>query len=75
MIAMTSTSITYLVAVCCGVFALAAWIGLVAIPAWASYSKTWERLGAVFLSLYVLVAAVLLGLGVGGAGVWLYLQG
>lgn len=71
---MTSQSVTYLVGAFCGVFALAAWIGLVVIPAWASYSKTWERLGAAFLSLYVLLGAVLLGLGVGGAGVWLYLQ-
>ncbi len=71
---MTSQTITYLVAAFCGVFALAAWIGLVVIPAWASYSKTWERIGAAFLSLYVLVGAVLLGLAVGGAGVWLYLQ-
>jgi len=71
---MTSQSITYLVAAFCGVFALAAWIGLVVIPAWASYSKTWERIGAAFLSVYVLLGAVLLGLAVGGAGVWLYLQ-
>ena len=71
---MTSQSITYLVAAFCGVFALAAWIGLVVIPAWASSSKTWERIGAAFLSVYVLLGAVLLGLAVGGAGVWLYLQ-
>jgi hypothetical protein len=73
-IALTSESTTYLVAACCGVFAVAAWVALVLIPAWASYSGVWQRIGAAFLSLYVLAAGILVGLGVGGAGVYLYLQ-
>ena len=40
------------------VFALAAWIGLVVVPAWTSYSTVWERLAAAFHSLYVLLAGV-----------------
>ncbi|MBJ7459429.1 MAG: hypothetical protein JHD02_09610 [Thermoleophilaceae bacterium] len=34
---------------------------LIAWPAWNSYGRTWERVSALFLSLYVLVA--MLGLG------------
>ena len=35
---MSNESIILLVAACSGVFALAAWVGLLAIPAWQSYS-------------------------------------
>ena len=65
---MTNQSITYLVAACCGVFGLAAFIGFIVVPAWMSYTRVWERLAAAFLSLYVLLAFVLLGAG-GGAAV------
>ncbi len=65
---MSNQSITYLVAACCGVFGLAAFIGLIVVPAWTSYSRVWERLAATFLSLYVLAAFVLVGIG-GGAAV------
>ena len=68
---MTNTSVTYLVAACCGTFAVAAFVGLVLIPAVSSYSRLWERLAAAFLSLYVLAAFV--GLGVlAGAWIWLW---
>jgi hypothetical protein len=58
---MSSTSVTYLVAACAGVFSLAAFTAWVLIPAWSAYSRAWERVAAVFLSLYVL--ATLLGMG------------
>ena len=68
-----STTATYLVAVCAGVFGLALYVGLILAPAWASYSRTWERLAATVLSLYVLV--VFAGTGVLGALAFVYFWG
>lgn len=65
---MSNEAITYLVGVCCGVFGLAAFVALVAVPAWTAYSRVWMRMAAVVLSLYVLAAAMLLGVA-GAAGV------
>lgn len=69
---MSPTTITYLVAACSGVFALAAYIGLILVPAWNSYSTLWQRLGAAFLTLYILAAAVLVGVAIGGAVIWFW---
>ncbi len=55
---MSGTSVTYLVAVCAGVFGLAAYAGLILVPAWTAYSRLWERVAATVLSLYVLAALV-----------------
>ena len=33
------------------------------VPAWQSYSRAWERVAAVFLSLYVVAAFMLVGVG------------
>jgi hypothetical protein len=68
---MSNGGLTYLVAVTCGVLALAAFVWFIAVPAWNAYSKTWERIAASFLSLYVLVALVLVG-GLGGAAIAYY---
>jgi hypothetical protein len=43
-------------------------------PAWASYGRTWERIAAGFLSLFILAAMVGIGIGIGVAGLYLYLQ-
>jgi hypothetical protein len=68
---MSNTHITYLVGACCGVFAVAAFVGLVMVPAITAYSRIWERIAAAFLSLYVLAAFV--GVGVlAGAWIWLW---
>lgn len=40
---------------------LIAFIVLIAWPAWNSYGRNWERVSALFLALYVLVA--MLGIG------------
>jgi len=69
---MSNESITYLVAASCGVFALAAYVGLILIPAWQSYSRVWQRVAASFLTLYVLAAFLLLGTGGGLAVVWFW---
>ena len=43
---MSNESIIYLVAACSGVFGLAAYVGLIVVPAWTAYSRIWERLAA-----------------------------
>jgi hypothetical protein len=43
---MSNESIIYLVAACSGVFGLAAYVGLIVVPAWTAYSRVWERLAA-----------------------------
>jgi hypothetical protein len=69
---MSNNAVTYLVAACCGVFALAAYAAWILIPAWTSYSRWYERIGAAFLSLYVLVAMIGVGLFGGAAVVWFW---
>jgi hypothetical protein len=51
---------------------LIAWVGLVLVPAWMSFSRVWERLVATVLSLYVLAAFVMVGLLLGGAFLWYF---
>jgi hypothetical protein len=69
---MSNTATIYLIAGACGVLGLAAYVGLILVPAWSSYTRLWQRFTAAVLSLYVLAA--LLGLGLLGAGavLWLY---
>lgn len=62
---MTNTSITYLVAACCGVFGLAFFFWLVVAPALSAYRRLWERAVVVVLSGYVLAALVGVGVVVG----------
>lgn len=69
---MTNTSITYLVAAGAAVFSLAAFGMWVVVPAWTSYSRTWERVAAAFLSLYVLAAFAALGAGAGGLVIYFW---
>jgi hypothetical protein len=51
---------------------LIAWVALVLVPAWTSFSRIWERLVATVLSLYVLAAFALLGLLLGGGFLWYF---
>ena len=51
---------------------LIAWVALVLVPAWTSFSRAWERLVATVLSLYVLAAFVGAGLLLGGAFLWYF---
>ena len=59
---MSNTEITYLVGACLGVFGVAAFCGLVIVPAVVSYRRPLERVAAVVLSVYVLAALVGIGL-------------
>ena len=69
---MSNESIIILVAACSAVFGFAAWVGLLAIPAWQSYSRVWERIGAVFLSLYAVAAFIGIGVAAGALVVYLW---
>jgi hypothetical protein len=51
---------------------LIVWAALVLVPAWTSFSKLWERLVAVVLSVYVLAAFALAGALLGGAFLWYF---
>lgn len=48
-----------------GLISLAAFIGLILVPALGSYGRTWEKFAAGFLSLFVLAALVLVGVVIG----------
>jgi O-antigen ligase len=65
-------TITYIVVAATGVLGLAAYIGLILVPAWTAYSRVWERLAAAFLSLYVLAAFIGVGAAGGAAVVWFW---
>jgi hypothetical protein len=69
---MSSTTVTYLVAACCGVFGLAAFAAWIVVPAWTAYGRLWERVAATFLSLYVLLALIGLGVLGGALVVWFW---
>lgn len=69
---MSNESIIYLVAACSGVFALAAYIGLIVVPAWTAYSRIWQRVAATVLSLYVLAGFLVVGVAGGAAIIWFW---
>jgi hypothetical protein len=48
-----------------GLLSVAAFVGLILVPALGSYGRVWEKLVAGFLSLFVLAALVLVGLVIG----------
>jgi hypothetical protein len=57
-----------------GLVAFIAYVGLIALPAWTSYGRWWERAGAVFMSLFILATLLGIGVGIGAAVVWTYDQ-
>jgi predicted PurR-regulated permease PerM len=67
---MTNEAITYLVGAFCVVFAIAAYVAFILVPAWTAYSRWWQRFAAGFLSLYVLAAMLGVGIVVGAMVVW-----
>jgi len=69
---MSNETIIYVVAIGSGVVGLAAYLGLIVVPAWTAYSHVWERLAAVFLTLYVLAGFLLLGVAGGAAVIWFW---
>jgi hypothetical protein len=62
----------YLLFGAAGLISLAAFLGLIFVPAVSSYGRVWEKAAAGFLSLFVLAALVLLGVVLGLAVVYYY---
>jgi hypothetical protein len=48
-----------------GLISLLAFAALILAPAVASYGRTWEKATAAILSLFVLAALLMLGVGIG----------
>lgn len=71
---MSNQTWTYVVAGTAAGLSLIAWATLVLLPAWTSFSKLWERLVAVVLSVYVLAAFALAGALLGGGFLWYFDQ-
>jgi hypothetical protein len=69
---MSNETIIYVVAAASGVLGLATYVGLIAVPAWTAYSRVWERLAALVLTLYVVAGFVLVGIGGGAAVIWFW---
>jgi len=69
---MSASAITELVAVGAGLLALSAFVWLVLVPAVSAYERTWERVVAGLLSLWVLGAFVGVGILAGGAVIWFW---
>lgn len=67
---MSSDAITQLVAICAGLAALAAFVGLVMVPVVSAYQRAWERVVAGLLSLWVLGAFVGVGVIAGAAVIY-----
>ncbi len=69
---MSNELITYIVAGLCGLLIVAAFVWLIVLPAWSSYSRVWERIAASFLTLYVLAALVMAGVAGGAAIIYFW---
>jgi hypothetical protein len=70
---MGRTATNELVGACAVVFGLALYAGLILVPAWYAYKRTWERVAAKVVSLYVF--AVLVGVGAAAALAAIYFWG
>lgn len=55
-----------------GPLALAAYVGLILIPAWTSYGRWWERIAATFLTFYIVAALIGIGAAIGLGIIWTY---
>lgn len=51
---------------------LVAYVALIFVPAWVSYGRWWERIGAGFMTLFILASLVGLGVVIGAAIFWTY---
>jgi hypothetical protein len=69
---MSNQTWTYIAVGTAAGLSLIAWVALVLVPAWTSYSRLWERFVATILSLYVLAAFVLAGALLGAGFLWYF---
>ena len=69
---MSNDTLTYVIAGTAAGISVIAWVGLVLVPAWGSFSRVWERIVATVLSVYILAAFALAGTALGAAILWYY---
>ena len=69
---MSNTAITYLIAAAVGVTSLSLWAWLIAVPAFTAYSRWWQRIVAVVMSVYVLAAMLAAGGLIAAVFLWYY---
>jgi hypothetical protein len=69
---MSNQTWTYIAVGTAAGLSLIAWVALVLVPAWTSYSRLWERFVATILSVYVLAAFVLAGALLGAGFLWYF---
>ncbi len=50
----------------------AGYLVYILVPAWKSYGRIWERIAASFLTLYMLLALLGIGLAIGFSIFWFY---
>ena len=62
---MDHITVTYIILTAAGLIGLATFAYLILIPAWTAYGRTWERVAAAFLSMFVLAAFAGTGLAIG----------
>ena len=55
-----------------GLVSLIAFVGLILVPALGSFGRPWEKAAATFLSLFVLLTLVLVGVAIGITIVYYY---
>jgi hypothetical protein len=58
-------TVTYIILAAAGVIGFSFFAVWILAPAWSSYGRTWERLAAAALSVFVLTAFVGAGIGIG----------
>ena len=62
---MDSLTLTYIILGSAGVIGFACFAVLILAPAWTAYGRTWERLAAAVLSVFILAAFAGAGLAIG----------
>jgi hypothetical protein len=62
----------YLLFGAAGLISLAAFVTLILVPALSAYGRVWEKATAGFLSLFILLALVVIGVVIGLAVVYYY---
>lgn len=62
---MDSLTLTYIILGAAGVIGFSSFAVLILAPAWTAYGRTWERLAAAVLSVFVLAAFAGAGLALG----------
>lgn len=55
-----------------GLISLVAFVTLILVPALSAHGRPWEKAAASFLSLFVLIAMVMIGIAIGLAVVYYY---